>query len=64
MFQHDYRVQKGMMIGRTIPLKEINHSAPIVAIRTPEISLVERLFWEYLIENFSKGLPPREALVA
>ena len=61
MFQHDYRVSKGMMIARSIPLDEVDHSAPIVAIRTPEISLVERLFWEYLIENFSKGLPAKAA---
>lgn len=64
MFQHDYRVRKGMMVARSIPLKEVNYSAPIVAIRTPEISLVERLFWEYLIENFSKGLPERASLSA
>lgn len=56
MFQHDYRVRKGMMVARNIPLKDIDHRAPIVAIRTPEISLVERLFWEFLLENFSATL--------
>ena len=56
MFRHDYRVRKGMMVAKNIPLPDIDHSAPIVAIRTPEISLAERLFWEFLIENFSVGL--------
>ena len=58
MFQHDYRVRKGMMVAKSIPIEELDHSAPIVAIRAPEISLAERLFWEFLVENFSKTLPP------
>lgn len=57
MFQHDYRVRKGMMVAKSIPVKEIDHRAPIVAIRAPEISLAERLFWEFLIENFANNLP-------
>lgn len=56
MFQHDYRVRKGMMVAKSIPLPDIDHSAPIVAIRTPEISLAERLFWEFLMEHFSASL--------
>lgn len=56
MFRHDYRVRKGMMTARDIPLPDMDHSAPIVAIRTPELSLAERLFWEYLIENFARDL--------
>ena len=56
MFRHDYRVRKGMMAARDIPLPDMDHSAPIVAIRTPELSLAERLFWEYLIENFARDL--------
>ena len=58
MFQHDYRVRKGMMVAKSIPIEELDHSAPIVAIRAPELSLAERLFWEFLVENFSKTLPP------
>ena len=56
IFRHDYRVRKGMILARSIPLKNLDHSAPIVAIRTPDISPVDRLFWEFLIENFSVGL--------
>lgn len=56
LFQQDYRVRKGMMVAKNIPLPDIDHTAPIVAIHTPEISLAERLFWEFLIENFSTGL--------
>lgn len=59
MFQRDYRVRKGMMVAKSIPITELDHSAPIVAIRAQEISLAERLFWEFLIENFSADLPPR-----
>ncbi len=56
MFRHDYRVAKGMMVEKEIPLPDIDHSAPIVAIRVPELSPAELLLWEYLIENFSNGL--------
>ena len=45
-----------MMTARDIPLPDMDHSAPIVAIRTPDFSLAERLFWEFLIENFARGL--------
>ena len=51
-----YRVEKGMMVEREIPLPDIDHSAPIVAIRVPELSPAELLLWEYLIAHFSDGL--------
>ena len=56
MFRRDYRVEKGMMVEREIPLPDIDHSAPIVAIRVPELSPAELLLWEYLIAHFSDGL--------
>ena len=56
MFRRDYRVEKGMMVEREIPLPDIDHSAPIVAIRAPELSPAETLLWEYLIAHFSDGL--------
>ncbi len=56
MFRHDYRVAKGMMVEKAIPIAEINHSAPIAAIRAPQLSPAEGLLWEYLLANFSSGL--------
>lgn len=56
MFRRDYRVEKGMMVEREIPLPDIDHSAPIVAIRVPELSPAETLLWEYLIAHFADGL--------
>ena len=56
MFRHDYRVAKGMMVEKQIPLPDIDHSAPIAAIRAPELSPAERLLWEYLLAHFAAGL--------
>ena len=56
MFRHDYRVAKGMMVEKEIPLPDIDHSAPIAAIRAPELSPAERLLWEYLLAHFAAGL--------
>ena len=56
MFRHDYRVAKGMMVEEQIPLPDIDHSAPIAAIRAPELSPAERLLWEYLLAHFAAGL--------
>lgn len=56
MFRRDYRVEKGMMVEREIPLPDIDHNASIVAIRTPELSPAETLLWEYLIAHFADGL--------
>lgn len=60
MFRHDYRVRKGMMTEKTIPLPELDHSAPIVAVRSPELSPAELLFWAFLVENFAQGMACRQ----
>lgn len=56
MFRHDYRVTKGMMVEKAIPLPHMDHSAPIAAIRAPRLSPAERLLWDYLLAHFSTGL--------
>ena len=56
MFRHDYRVAKGMIVERKIPLPELDHSVPIAAIHTPDLSPAEKLLWEYLLAHFSEGL--------
>ncbi len=56
MFRHDYRVAKGMIVERKIPLPELDHSVPIAAIHTPDLSPAEKLLWDYLLTHFSEGL--------
>lgn len=56
LFRHDERVRKGELVEKAIPLPGMEHTAPITAICTPELSPVERLFWDYLIGNFAENL--------
>lgn len=56
LFRHDERVRKGELVEKTIPLPGMEHTAPITAIRMPELSFAERLFWDYLLDNFSENL--------
>lgn len=56
LFRHDYRVAKGDLVAKKIPLPEVDPSVPVAAIRMPEQSFPERLFWDYLIGNFTKAL--------
>ncbi len=56
LFRHDERVRKGELVEKAIPLPGMEHTAPITAIRLPELSFAERLFWDYLIENFAGSL--------
>ncbi len=56
LFRHDYLVMKGDLVAKKIPLPEVDPSVPIAAIRLPEQSFPQRLFWDYLIKNFINAL--------
>ena len=56
LFRHDHLVAKGMLAEKKIPLPGMDLSAPVTAMCTPELSLAERLFWDYLIGNFAENL--------
>lgn len=56
LFRHDYRVEKGDLVAKKIPLPDVDSSVPVAAIRLPEQSFPERLFWNYLIQNFANNL--------
>lgn len=56
LFRHDYRVAKGDLTEKAIPLPQVDPSVPIAAICMPELSFPERLFWDYLIKNFTNAL--------
>ena len=54
--RHDFRVTKGDVVEKRLELPGITHEVPVVAIRLPDLSQAESLFWEYLIANFSRKL--------
>ncbi len=54
--RHDLRVIKGDVVEKRLRLDSIKHEVPVVAIRLPELTVAERLFWQYLIVNFAKKL--------
>lgn len=56
LFRHDYRVEKGDLVAKRIPLPDVDSSVPVAAIRLPEQSFPESLFWNYLIRNFANNL--------
>ena len=56
LFRDDYRVAKGDLVAKKIPLPDVDPSVPITAMRMPEQSFPERLFWDYLIGNFTSNL--------
>lgn len=54
--RHDFRVAKGDVVEKSLKLEGISHEVPVVALRLPELSFAERLFWEYLLANFGRKL--------
>lgn len=54
--RHDFRVAKGDVVEKRLELPGINHKVPVVAMRLPELSRPEQLFWDYLLANFSRKL--------
>lgn len=56
MFRHDYRVMEKLIVEKNIPLTEVDARAEVFALHAPELSPIEQLFWDYLIENFSCNL--------
>ena len=53
LFSQDFRVRAGLITGRSIPVPEVDHKAPVTGIRLPSLSPAESLFWDYLKENFT-----------
>ena len=56
LFRHDYRVMENLIVERPIPLPEVDSRAEVLALHAPDISPIEQLFWDYLIEQFSCNL--------
>lgn len=56
LFRQDHLVAKGMLVEREIPLSGQDFSAPITAIRMPNLHVSEQKFWEYLIRHFADNL--------
>ena len=56
LFRHDYRVMEKLLVEKRIPLTEVDSRADVFALHAPELSPIEQLFWDYLIENFSCNL--------
>ena len=56
LFRHDYRVLEKLVVERPIPLSEVDPRAEIFALHAPELSGLERLFWDYLRARFSCNL--------
>lgn len=56
MFRHDYRVMEKLLVEKNIPLTEVDPRAEVFALHVPDLSPIEQLFWDYLIENFSCNL--------
>lgn len=56
LFRHDYRVMEKLIMERPIPLTEVDSRADVFALHAPELSSIEQLFWNYLIEQFSCNL--------
>ena len=56
LFRHDYRVLEKLVVERPIPLSEVDPRAEIFALHAPELSGIERLFWDYLLARFSCNL--------
>lgn len=53
LFRHDYRVMEKLLVEKRIPLTEVDSRADVFALHAPELSSIEQLFWDYIIENFS-----------
>lgn len=53
LFRHDYRVMEKLIVERAIPLTEVDRRAEVFALHAPELSSIEKLFWDYLIEQFT-----------
>ena len=45
-----------LIVERPIPLTEVDSRADVFALHAPDISPIEQLFWDYLIEQFSCNL--------
>lgn len=56
LFRHNYRVQEKLVVERPIPLPDVDPRAEIFALRAPDVSGIERLFWDYLLARFSCNL--------
>ena len=56
LFRHDYRVLEKLVVERPIPLTEVDPRAEIYALHAPALSGIEKLFWEYLLAQFSCNL--------
>lgn len=54
--RQDLRVAKGDVVEMRLDLEGMNHEVPVVAMRLPELSVAERLFWDFLIAEFGRKL--------
>ncbi len=54
--RHDFRVTKGDVVEKRLELPGISHKVPVVAIRLPDLSRGEQMFWDYLLANFRRKL--------
>lgn len=52
LFQSDYRVIEKLIVGKKIPINEIDPRAEIYALRGNSLSACETLFWDYLLANW------------
>lgn len=61
--RHDLRVIKGDVVEKRLRLDSIKHEVPVVAIRLPELTVAERLFWQYLIVQFCQKIVEAERTI-
>lgn len=52
IFNIDYRVAKGDLVERDIPIEDVDNGFPITAILAPKLSRSEQKFWEFIRKNF------------
>ncbi|MBR3881375.1 MAG: LysR family transcriptional regulator [Mailhella sp.] len=56
LFCNDWRMQQRLVVDRPIPLPEVSSETGIYAYHSPELSEIEQLFWDFLIEEFPRHL--------
>ncbi len=56
LFRHDWRVLEKLVVERHLPLPQEDQRAQVFALHAPELSTIERMFWDYLLTSFSSQL--------
>lgn len=56
LFRHDWRVLEKLVVERPLPLPQEDQLAQVFALHAPDLSTIERMFWDYLLASFSSQL--------